>query len=177
MSIGEPDLCGTNIALGIVLHIPWCLLAHNCFSYWLCIFGLPSLLYCHRKFFVDKYGLSYSNANFVSSLVYFISVVACPIVGFLVDKTGFNLIWCKYLFLCITTAFSVLSHTKSCDRFLNSLSSWPIKTVIPVTILECNWDSLYVCELVFKPHSPWCGVLLLNRVLLALFVARLENRL
>ena len=44
---------------------------------------------------MDKYGLSSSDANFISSLVYLISVVGCPLIGFLVDKTGFNLIWCK----------------------------------------------------------------------------------
>ena len=59
-----------------------------------------NFFYC-RQFFMDKYGLSSSQANFVSSLVYFISVAGCPIVGFLVDKIGFNLIWCKSCHTCV----------------------------------------------------------------------------
>ena len=44
---------------------------------------------------MNKYGLSSLDANFLSGLVYFISVVGCPIVGFLIGKSGFNLIWRK----------------------------------------------------------------------------------
>ena len=45
---------------------------------------------------MDKYNLSSSDANFISSLAYLISVVGCPVIGFLVDRTGFNLFWCKW---------------------------------------------------------------------------------
>ena len=32
------------------------------------------------------------------SIVYIVSAAASPVLGFMVDKTGFNLFWCKFLF-------------------------------------------------------------------------------
>lgn len=49
-----------------------------------------------RIFLEDKYGFSPATANIVNSLVYLISAVASPVFGYAVDKTGFNLVWCKF---------------------------------------------------------------------------------
>ena len=49
-----------------------------------------------RIFLEDKYGFSASTANIVNSLVYLISAGASPVFGYAVDKTGFNLVWCKF---------------------------------------------------------------------------------
>ena len=46
---------------------------------------------------MDKYFVSSGYANIMNSLVYIISAVASPFVGILVDQTGFNLVWCKYV--------------------------------------------------------------------------------
>lgn len=80
----------------LVLQCMYYDFSHNFSSLcmWTNVLIVSNISQC-RKFFRDKYGLSSSDANFVSSLVYFISVAGCPIVGFLVDKIGFNLIWCK----------------------------------------------------------------------------------
>ena len=52
-------------------------------------------IFFYRMYFIDKYSLHSSDANFISSLVYFISIVGCPVIGFLIDRTGYNLYWCK----------------------------------------------------------------------------------
>ena len=46
-------------------------------------------------FIITKYHLSYSDASFINSIVYMVPAVAFPVIGILVDKIGFNLIWCK----------------------------------------------------------------------------------
>ena len=58
---------------------------------------LPFLLL--RKFFMNKYGLSFSRANFLSGDVYIISAIFCPIFGYFIGKTGHNLMWCKCIVL------------------------------------------------------------------------------
>ena len=54
------------------------------------------LSFC-RVFLMDKYFVTSGYANLMNSLVYIISAVASPFVGILVDQTGFNLVWCKYV--------------------------------------------------------------------------------
>ena len=51
--------------------------------------------YFFRVFLEDKYGFPAHIANIVNSLVYLISAGVSPVFGIAVDKTGFNLIWCK----------------------------------------------------------------------------------
>ena len=48
-----------------------------------------------RVFLTSKYGISFSDADYVKSVMYLISIVAIPILGFVVDKVGYNLLWCK----------------------------------------------------------------------------------
>ena len=45
---------------------------------------------------MEKYFVNSSQANILNSLVYLISAGASPFLGILVDKTGFNLMWCKF---------------------------------------------------------------------------------
>ena len=54
-----------------------------------------ALLY-FSVFLEDKYFFDSSVANIVNSLVYSISAIASPLFGLAIDKTGFNLLWCKY---------------------------------------------------------------------------------
>lgn len=44
-------------------------------------------------FFEEKWQYSAAKASIVNSLVYIISAVASPFLGFAVDKTGFNVMW------------------------------------------------------------------------------------
>ena len=57
-----------------------------------------SYYYDFRVFLTSKYGISFSDADYVKSIVYLISIVAIPILGFVVDKVGFNLLWCKPIY-------------------------------------------------------------------------------
>ena len=50
-----------------------------------------------RMFLLTKYELRYFDANIVNSFVYFVPAVVFPVIGVLIDKIGFNLIWCKCL--------------------------------------------------------------------------------
>ena len=45
-----------------------------------------------------KYGLTPSEANVANSLVYIIPAATSPFIGYLVDKSGYNLIWCQQLY-------------------------------------------------------------------------------
>lgn len=56
----------------------------------------PLSLIGHSVFLMDKYFIHSGQANILNSLVYLISAGVSPFIGFLVDKTGFNLFWCKY---------------------------------------------------------------------------------
>ncbi|CAL1273739.1 unnamed protein product [Larinioides sclopetarius] len=61
-----------------------------CVTYYSAIFpfvGLGSL------FFARKYEYDHSTANSIDSIIYLISAFASPVLGFLVDKTGRNLMW------------------------------------------------------------------------------------
>lgn len=55
--------------------------------------------------YISKYGLSSSWANACNSLVYLMSAVLSPILGYIVDRTGRNLFW---LMGSITT--TIISH-------------------------------------------------------------------
>ncbi|XP_019482176.1 PREDICTED: major facilitator superfamily domain-containing protein 1 [Hipposideros armiger] len=47
----------------------------------------------HKVFFTEKFGFSSQAASAINSVVYVISAPMSPIFGFLVDKTGKNIIW------------------------------------------------------------------------------------
>lgn len=58
-----------------------------------------------------KFGLSADDANFVNSLLYIISTIASPLLGLLVDKTGWNLFW-VFISICSTIgAHALLAFT------------------------------------------------------------------
>lgn len=40
-----------------------------------------------------KFGLTAAESNYVNSLLYALSAVLSPFLGFLIDKTGWNLFW------------------------------------------------------------------------------------
>ena len=45
-------------------------------------------------FLEDKYMMTPGVANIVNSIIYFMSVLASPVLGIAVDRTGCNLFWC-----------------------------------------------------------------------------------
>ncbi|GFS67912.1 major facilitator superfamily domain-containing protein 1 [Nephila pilipes] len=84
--------CGDVVRLSDIKDFPatfWVITA-VCVTYYSAIFpfiGLGSV------FFARKYGLDHDTANSVDSIVYLISAVASPVLGFMVDKVGRNLLW------------------------------------------------------------------------------------
>jgi len=67
-----------------------------------------------RVFFERKFDYSPANANAVNSIVYIISAVASPICGFLVDRTGRNILW-----VFLAHLVTMLSHGLLAFTFLN----------------------------------------------------------
>ncbi|XP_035233242.1 major facilitator superfamily domain-containing protein 1-like [Stegodyphus dumicola] len=61
-----------------------------CVAYYAAIFPFIAL---GSVFFSRKYDMDQSEANLLDSIVYYISAVASPLLGLLVDKTGRNLTW------------------------------------------------------------------------------------
>jgi len=66
------------------------LLTVVCVTYYVAIFPFIGL---GNEFFMRKFGLSLSTANMVDSVVYFLSIGASPLFGFMVDRTGRNVMW------------------------------------------------------------------------------------
>ncbi|XP_059159546.1 major facilitator superfamily domain-containing protein 1-like [Physella acuta] len=55
--------------------------------------GIMPFISLALVFFTMKFGLTPTTASTVNSLVYIISAVACPVLGFCIDKTGKNIFW------------------------------------------------------------------------------------
>ncbi|XP_057329368.1 major facilitator superfamily domain-containing protein 1-like [Microplitis mediator] len=79
-----------------------------CIAYYVAIFPFIAL---GKVYFERKYQYDPVAANTVNSLVYSISAIASPLFGFVVDKTGKNVLW---VFISITgtiTAHGLLAFT------------------------------------------------------------------
>ena len=71
-----------------------------------------------------------SIANICNSIVYFMSAVASPVFGFAVDRTGYNLFWCKFLILSLSSCYFT-------SPFLPCLLPPPLSpsTLLPLSFL------------------------------------------
>ncbi|XP_031842046.1 lysosomal dipeptide transporter MFSD1 isoform X2 [Nomia melanderi] len=84
------------------------LIAFICIAYYVAIFPFITL---GKVFFERKYAFQPSNANTVNSLVYSISAVASPILGYLVDRSGKNISWVFISILATIMAHGLLAFT------------------------------------------------------------------
>ncbi|XP_056329392.1 major facilitator superfamily domain-containing protein 1 isoform X1 [Danio aesculapii] len=82
-----------------------------CVAYYVAIFPFIGL---GQVFFIEKFGFTPVQARAINSVVYIISAPASPLLGFLVDKTGRNVMW--VLLAVITT---LLSHMMLAFTFWN----------------------------------------------------------
>ncbi|CAK9830720.1 Major facilitator superfamily domain-containing protein 1 [Anthophora retusa] len=82
-----------------------------CIAYYVAIFPFIAL---GKVFFERKYAFEPTRANTVNSLVYLISAIASPILGFIVDKTGKNVSW---VFLGI--AATIVAHGLLAFTYVN----------------------------------------------------------
>lgn len=84
------------------------LVAFICIAYYVAIFPFIAL---GKVFFERKYAYEPSNANTVNSLVYSISAIASPILGYVVDRTGKNVSWVFISILSTIVAHGLLAFT------------------------------------------------------------------
>ncbi|XP_061638264.1 major facilitator superfamily domain-containing protein 1 isoform X2 [Phyllopteryx taeniolatus] len=82
-----------------------------CVSYYVAIFPFIGL---GQVFFIEKFNFSPAEARAVNSIVYVVSAPASPILGFVVDKMGRNVIWVMCA-VCTTLA----SHMMLAFTFWN----------------------------------------------------------
>ncbi|KAM6933433.1 lysosomal dipeptide transporter MFSD1 [Xenentodon cancila] len=101
-----------------------------CVGYYVAIFPFIGL---GQVFFIEKFNFSPAEARAVNSIVYIISAPASPILGFIVDKTGRNVVW------VITAVVATLgAHMMLAFTFWNP---W-----IPMSLLGVSY-SLLACAL------------------------------
>ncbi|XP_059159588.1 major facilitator superfamily domain-containing protein 1-like [Physella acuta] len=80
-------------------------------------------------FFTMKFGLTPTTASTVNSLVYMISVVACPVLGFCIDKTGKNIFW-----VISGISMALVSHMMLAFTYVNPY--------IPMVLLGLSYSIL-----------------------------------
>lgn len=84
------------------------------------ILDLVSFVLCEqccnlfRVFFERKYDYTPEEANTVNSIIYSIAAVASPICGYIVDRTGRNVMW-----VFISTAITIGAHALLAFSFVN----------------------------------------------------------
>ena len=82
-----------------------------CVSYYVTIFPFVSL---GQVFFMKKFQMSSASANFINGLIYLISAFASPIFGFIIDRTGRNII-----FVFTAVAATMVGHGLLAFTFIN----------------------------------------------------------
>uniref|UniRef100_A0A6G1SPV0 Lysosomal dipeptide transporter MFSD1 n=1 Tax=Aceria tosichella TaxID=561515 RepID=A0A6G1SPV0_9ACAR len=108
-----------------------------CVSFYLTIFPFVAI---GSKFFQTKWNYPQSEADAIDSVIYMISAVSSPLIGFVVDKVGRNLI-----FLLVSCILVLGSHMLMAVTFINqwipmialgigysimSSSLWPLVTLV-----------------------------------------------
>ncbi|MCL4118144.1 UNVERIFIED_CONTAM: hypothetical protein GTU68_061464 [Idotea baltica] len=124
----EEAATGEKVQLKDVLSFPlsfW-LLSIICVTYYVAIFPFIGLA---KVFFMRKYDFGESKANGVCSIVYVISAIGSPLFGFVVDKTGRNIMW-----VFISILVTIGSHAMMTFTFINPF--------IPMTILGMAYSLL-----------------------------------
>uniref|UniRef100_A0A673BKS4 Lysosomal dipeptide transporter MFSD1 n=1 Tax=Sphaeramia orbicularis TaxID=375764 RepID=A0A673BKS4_9TELE len=79
-----------------------------CVCYYVAIFPFIGL---GQVFFIEKFGFSPAQARAVNSIVYIISAPASPVLGFMVDKTGRNVVWVIFAVVTTLAAHMMLAFT------------------------------------------------------------------
>jgi MFS family permease len=82
-----------------------------CVAYYVAIFPFIAL---GKVFFERKFDYSPETANQINSMIYSISAVASPLCGYIVDKTGRNVMW-----VFLATVITIAAHATLAFTFLN----------------------------------------------------------
>ncbi|XP_023238248.1 major facilitator superfamily domain-containing protein 1-like [Centruroides sculpturatus] len=104
------------------------LLSIICIAYYVAIFPFIALA---TVFFSRKYMFTQEAANSLDSIVYIISAAASPVLGFIVDKLGYNLSW-----VLASVIITLSSHMLLAFTFLNP---WVAMVIMGVgySLLAC----------------------------------------
>ncbi|XP_078495475.1 lysosomal dipeptide transporter MFSD1 [Ciona intestinalis] len=99
-----------------------------CVGYYVAIFPFIGL---GKVFFEEKFGFSPSSASAVNSIVYILSAPCSPVLGFLVDRLGYNVFW-----VIIAVISTLSSHGLLAFTFLNP---WVAMSIMGVSysLLAC----------------------------------------
>ncbi|KAG7235030.1 hypothetical protein INR49_003395 [Caranx melampygus] len=79
-----------------------------CVGYYVAIFPFIGLA---QVFFIEKFNFSPAEARAVNSIVYIISAPASPVLGFMVDRTGRNVVWVIIAVVTTLAAHMMLAFT------------------------------------------------------------------
>ncbi|XP_064880148.1 major facilitator superfamily domain-containing protein 1-like [Oncorhynchus nerka] len=79
-----------------------------CVGYYVAIFTFIGL---GQVFFIEKFNFSPAEARAINSIVYIISAPASPVLGFMVDRTGKNVIWVLCAVVTTLIAHMMLAFT------------------------------------------------------------------
>ncbi|XP_034085310.1 major facilitator superfamily domain-containing protein 1 isoform X2 [Gymnodraco acuticeps] len=79
-----------------------------CVCYYVAIFPFIGL---GQVFFIEKFDFSPAEARAVNSIVYIISAPASPVLGFMVDRIGKNVIWVMVAVIATLAAHMMLAFT------------------------------------------------------------------
>lgn len=103
-----------------------------------------------KMFFMQKYDFSAQNANIINSLVYTMKMVASPLFGCVIDKTGRNISWMVICVLVMITAHLFLAFTyvnpyvcmisMGLAYSMSGSSLWPL---VPLTVPEYQLGTAY----------------------------------
>lgn len=95
------------------------MLAIICVTFYITIFPFIAL---GSKFFQTKYNYSPSDANRIDSTVYLISAITSPLIGFMVDKVGRNLVFLLVASILVMFSHSILALTSSVNLWIPMIS-------------------------------------------------------
>ncbi|XP_023663084.2 lysosomal dipeptide transporter MFSD1 isoform X1 [Paramormyrops kingsleyae] len=79
-----------------------------CVGYYVAVFPFIGL---GQVFFIEKFNFSPAEASAINSVVYIISAPASPILGFMVDKTGKNILWVVMAVVVTLASHMMLAFT------------------------------------------------------------------
>ncbi|KAK2912432.1 hypothetical protein Q8A73_006545 [Channa argus] len=88
--------------------LPLWLIFIICVAYYVAIFPFIGL---GQVFFIEKFNFSPAEARAVNSIVYIISAPASPVLGFVVDRTGRNVVWVMLAVITTLASHMMLAFT------------------------------------------------------------------
>ncbi|XP_014669907.1 PREDICTED: major facilitator superfamily domain-containing protein 1-like [Priapulus caudatus] len=105
-----------------------------CVSFYVAIFPFIGL---GVMFFESKFGFTKSNALAVNGIVYIISAVASPLLGFMVDRVGRNITW-----VIIAIVVTMGCHATMAFTFLNPFIAMSVMGISYSLLASALWPTV-----------------------------------